>query len=133
MTTSIPDGVFRTARLRGCADAGLHFTEALLSEVRSKALLSSVTPACWTGNLRSGETEALEQHVMHEEKFELNSAVTEAVSRTREAGGRVVAVGTTTLRECWKRSPPPTRTCCRDERLDSDLHSTSIPVSGGCA
>lgn len=79
--------------------AGLHFTEKLLSEVQIRGVsVEHVTLHVGLGTFAPLKTESLEHHIMHEEKFELSSTAADAVSKTQEAGGRVVAVGTTTLR-----------------------------------
>ena len=70
------------ARERGAVaapTAGLHFTDALLESLRLRSLRT-------------------EEHRMHRERYTVPPATAEAWSRTRERGGRVIAVGTTALR-----------------------------------
>ncbi len=79
--------------------AGLHFTQALLDEARARGVgIGHVTLHVGWGTFAPVKTDTLEQHPMHAERYELSEGAAEAVWRTREAGGRVVAVGTTTLR-----------------------------------
>jgi S-adenosylmethionine:tRNA ribosyltransferase-isomerase len=79
--------------------AGLHFTENLLRELRA----AGVEQACITlhvglGTFQPVTVESVEDHRMHEERFELSAAAAEAVTAARQRGGRVVAVGTTVVR-----------------------------------
>jgi S-adenosylmethionine:tRNA ribosyltransferase-isomerase len=60
--------------------------------------MASLTLHVGAGTFQSVRAERLADHRMHSEWFEVPQATVEAVERTRAAGGRVVAVGTTTLR-----------------------------------
>lgn len=79
--------------------AGLHFTpelDALLAErgVETAEVTLNVGP----GTFRPIQEEALDNHRMHAEWYEIPSAAWERLHETRRRGGRVVAVGTTTVR-----------------------------------
>lgn len=79
--------------------AGLHFEEALLASLAEKG----VNTACLTlhvgaGTFRPVKTEDLSQHRMHAERYRIPEETAAAVHRTRQSGGRIVAVGTTSLR-----------------------------------
>jgi len=85
--------------------AGLHFTADLLCTMESQSLhFSTVTLHVGLGTFRpiSGKspltTEALDQHVMHSEWGELTAQSAADIGASRQAGQRVVAVGTTALR-----------------------------------
>jgi S-adenosylmethionine:tRNA ribosyltransferase-isomerase len=79
--------------------AGLHFTERLLKQLESKGIRrATLTLFVGPGTFLPVRTEALADHRMHEEGFEIPPDTAEAVARTKAAGGRVVAVGTTALR-----------------------------------
>ena len=79
--------------------AGLHLTEALLARLAARGVgLARVTLHVGLGTFRPMETEQVEDHVMHEERYEIPAATVDAIRRTRAAGGRVVAVGTTSVR-----------------------------------
>jgi S-adenosylmethionine:tRNA ribosyltransferase-isomerase len=56
------------------------------------------------------QTEMIEEHVLHEEPYELPPDTAEAVRRTRERGGRVIAVGTTSVRTLEACADSATRT-----------------------
>jgi S-adenosylmethionine:tRNA ribosyltransferase-isomerase len=57
-----------------------------------------VTLHVGAGTFQPVRTENLAEHRMHSEWFEVGAATVDAIERTRAAGGRIVAVGTTTLR-----------------------------------
>lgn len=79
--------------------AGLHFTEELLDKLRVKGVdIGFVTLHVGLGTFRPVSVENVEEHVMHEEYYELPAETAELINRTRERGGRVVSVGTTSTR-----------------------------------
>lgn len=79
--------------------AGLHLTEALLTALRGSGVAwADVILHVGPGTFRPLRTEDLATRSLSAEYFELPVATAEAVERTRAAGGRVVAVGTTTTR-----------------------------------
>jgi S-adenosylmethionine:tRNA ribosyltransferase-isomerase len=79
--------------------AALHFDEGVLAAIRQRGVnLAHVTLHVGAGTFQPVRAENLAEHRMHSEWFEVSEATVQAVARTRAAGGRVVAVGTTTLR-----------------------------------
>jgi len=79
--------------------AGLHFTEALLQEVRARgAQIHYVTLHIGLGTFAPVKTEEISDHVMHEERFELSQHTADAINAAKAAGHRIFAVGTTTVR-----------------------------------
>ncbi|MCB9876462.1 MAG: tRNA preQ1(34) S-adenosylmethionine ribosyltransferase-isomerase QueA [Planctomycetes bacterium] len=79
--------------------AGLHFTEALLGRLAAAGVaMAFVTLHVGEGTFAPLRTDVVEQHRMHEERYELPAATAAAVAATRARGGRVVAVGTTSCR-----------------------------------
>ncbi len=79
--------------------AALHFDAAVLEALRARGVeLARVTLHVGAGTFQPVRSEDLAEHHMHSEWFEVSEATAEAVRRARAAGGRVVAVGTTTLR-----------------------------------
>jgi len=79
--------------------AGLHFTPELLDEIRSKGIeVGFVTLHVGLGTFRPVKAENIEEHHMHSEHFNLPSATADIINRTKQRGGRVVAVGTTCCR-----------------------------------
>ncbi len=90
------------ARERGSAaapTAGLHFTPDLLGQIEGAGVvIARVTLHVGLGTFRPVKTEQVEEHVMHSEHYEVSAETAEAINSARAAGGRVVAVGTTTVR-----------------------------------
>jgi S-adenosylmethionine:tRNA ribosyltransferase-isomerase len=79
--------------------AGLHFTPELLAELEQRGVAREfVTLHVGVGTFRPVESEDITQHQMHGEWIEVSSTVVEKVRQTKAAGGRVIAVGTTTVR-----------------------------------
>ena len=79
--------------------AGLHFTEALLDTLRKKGvMIADVLLHVGLGTFRPVSAETVEEHHMHSEYFEVSEASAAAINAARAAGGRIVAVGTTSCR-----------------------------------
>ena len=79
--------------------AGLHFTEKLLDEIRAKGIdVHFVTLHVGLGTFRPVKTDNIEDHDMHAEYFMISEETAAAINKTKEKGGRVVAVGTTSCR-----------------------------------
>ena len=79
--------------------AALHFDDALLAEIAARGVQSArVTLHVGAGTFQPVRSEKLDEHQMHTEWFDVPQATVDAVLRTRAAGGRVVAIGTTTVR-----------------------------------
>ena len=79
--------------------AGLHFTPELLNRIREKGV--DVVPVLLhvgLGTFRPVKTENVEEHEMHSEYFEVTAEAAARINAARERGGRVVAVGTTSVR-----------------------------------
>lgn len=87
--------------------AGLHFTNELLSAIEARgAEIARVTLHVGLGTFRPVEVEDLDDHSMHAEEISVDGAVAEAIRRTRARGGRVVAIGTTSLRALESAAHP---------------------------
>lgn len=79
--------------------AGLHFTSELLDEIASRGVsIAKVTLHVGAGTFQPVREEKLDAHKMHSEYFEVSEETCKAIQECRERGGRVIAVGTTTLR-----------------------------------
>ena len=90
------------ARITGSAaapTAGLHFTPHLLEQLRSQGVrVGFVTLHVGLDTFRPVENEMVSEHKMHSEEIVLDAPTAELIRETRKAGGRVVAVGTTSVR-----------------------------------
>ncbi len=83
--------------------AGLHFDEAMLAETRAAGVNHAhVTLHVGAGTFQSLREEHIEENRLHSERVEVTQGCCDAVAATRAAGGRVIAVGTTSVRalEC---------------------------------
>ena len=79
--------------------AALHFDQAMLAALQAHGVRQvAVTLHVGAGTFQPVRTERIADHRMHSEWFEVSAATIAAIQDTRAAGGRVVAVGTTTLR-----------------------------------
>lgn len=79
--------------------AGLHFDQALLEALDERGIRRvAVTLHVGAGTFQPVRTEHIEDHQMHAEHLEVSAAVCAAVAETKAAGGRVIAVGTTSVR-----------------------------------
>jgi len=90
--------------------AGLHFTSELLETLQSQGVkVARVTLHVGMGTFRPITAPTLAEHDMHTEWGELKSAAVETIAETRAAGGRVLAIGTTSVRvlETAAAASPP--------------------------
>jgi len=79
--------------------AGLHFSEELLREIEAAGIETArVTLHVGIGTFKPVAAERIEEHRMDRERYEIGEAAAEAIRRAREAGRRIVAVGTTVVR-----------------------------------
>ncbi|MDR2196117.1 MAG: tRNA preQ1(34) S-adenosylmethionine ribosyltransferase-isomerase QueA, partial [Gallionellaceae bacterium] len=79
--------------------AGLHFDETMLDALRARgAQIAHVTLHVGAGTFQPVRAENVEEHVMHSERYSVPTETVEAVRETQARGGRVIAVGTTSLR-----------------------------------
>lgn len=79
--------------------AGLHFTQKLLDQIVSKGVgVRTITLHVGPGTFAPVKSMRVENHVMHSERFELDAETACAINETKARGGRVIAVGTTSLR-----------------------------------
>lgn len=79
--------------------AGLHFTEQLLEKIKAKGVgYAEVTLHVGLGTFRPVKVDKIEEHLMHGEDFVVTEEVAAEINRRRKAGGRIIAVGTTSCR-----------------------------------
>jgi len=79
--------------------AGLHFTEELLNAIRAKGVsIAHVTLHVGLGTFRPVKTDNIGDHEMHSEFYVLDPVQAEIINNARAGGGRIVAVGTTSVR-----------------------------------
>lgn len=79
--------------------AGLHFTNELLNKIREKGVeVAEVTLHVGLGTFRPVSEEVIEEHKMHSEYYIIDKETADKINRAKNGGGRVIAVGTTSLR-----------------------------------
>lgn len=104
--------------------AALHFTQALLDRIGGAGVeICKVTLHVGLGTFRPVKTETLEEHVMHEEKFRVPRSTSDAISRAKREGRRVVAVGTTAVRAL--------EACVGGGLATDEWHSTKLFIVPG--
>lgn len=90
------------SRERGSAaapTAGLHFTPELLARLDALgAKVARLTLHVGIGTFRPVKVERIEEHVMHAESYHVSEAAAQTINHARATGGRVIAVGTTSVR-----------------------------------
>ncbi len=79
--------------------AGLHFTPGVMAAVEARgAEFARVTLHVGPGTFRPVKVERIEEHVMHDEAYELSEDAAARINAAKARGGRVLAVGTTSVR-----------------------------------
>lgn len=79
--------------------AGLHFTEEILEKIQERGVnLVFLTLHVGLGTFRPVSVDNIEEHKMHEEFYQLSEESAATLNRTREEGGRIIAIGTTSIR-----------------------------------
>jgi S-adenosylmethionine:tRNA ribosyltransferase-isomerase len=104
----------RTEGAVAAPTAGLHFTSALLSSLEERGVaLAFVTLHVGPGTFLPVRAQTVEDHVMHEEAYFVPERTATLIAETRAQGGRVVAVGTTSLRTLEAAADPARARCVR--------------------
>ncbi len=90
------------AKERGSAaapTAGLHFTEPLLEAIKVKGVeIVFITLHVGLGTFRPVSVDSIEDHDMHSEFYSVSEQAATAIERVKQAGGKVISVGTTSTR-----------------------------------
>ncbi len=90
------------ARINGAVaapTAGLHFTESLMQKLRSDRIdFAYITLHVGAGTFKPVAAENLEDHQIHSETFRIDAANAEKIKAAKDKGGRIIAVGTTSVR-----------------------------------
>ena len=79
--------------------AGLHFSNEILNKLKQNGVsLAFLTLHVGLGTFRPVKVKNIAEHTMHSEHFEISSETIEIIKNTRNSGGRIIAVGTTSAR-----------------------------------
>lgn len=104
--------------------AGLHFDETMLAALLAKGVaLAYVTLHVGAGTFQPVRDDDISKHVMHREWYDVPSETVDAIARAKAAGGRVIAVGTTSVRTLESAS--------RRGRLEAESAETQIMITPG--
>lgn len=104
--------------------AGLHFDNAMLALLQSRGVeLAYVTLHVGAGTFRPVRDDDISKHVMHSEWYDVRAETVAAVAATKARGGRVIAVGTTSMRTLEAAS--------RDGELRAERGETRIFITPG--
>ncbi|MDY3119195.1 MAG: tRNA preQ1(34) S-adenosylmethionine ribosyltransferase-isomerase QueA [Peptoniphilus sp.] len=105
--------------------AGLHFTKELLDEIRAQGTeIAEITLHVGLGTFRPVKTDDVEAHEMHSEYYKIDEEAAARIHAAKKRGGRVIAVGTTsvrTLESCMQKNG----------RICADSDNTSIFIYPG--
>lgn len=106
--------------------AGLHFDTGLLEALRAQSIsMAEVTLHVGAGTFQPVRVDDIRQHQMHSESYQLDDSVVQAVKRCKANGGRVIAVGTTSVRTL--------ESAARQGALESGASDTNIFIYPGYA
>ncbi len=105
--------------------AGSHFTNELLKKIEDMGVETAyLTLHVGLGTFRPVSVDNVEEHIMHSEFYQISAETAEKINRTRESGGRIIAVGTTSVRTLETVAD-------RDGRLRAASGETSIFIYPG--
>jgi S-adenosylmethionine:tRNA ribosyltransferase-isomerase len=104
--------------------AGLHFTDGLLEKMREMGVVAAqVTLHVGAGTFKPVKTQELEDHEIHEEWFSIDAENAGIVNESKHRGGRIVAVGTTSVRTL--------ESVAADGRIDARSGATQLFITPG--
>jgi S-adenosylmethionine:tRNA ribosyltransferase-isomerase len=104
--------------------ASLHFDEAVLAALEARGVgRARLTLHVGAGTFQPVRSETLAEHKMHSEWYEVSEDTVEAIQRTRAAGGRIIAAGTTSLRAL--------ESAARGGELQAGARETDIFITPG--
>ncbi|HEY3582226.1 MAG TPA: tRNA preQ1(34) S-adenosylmethionine ribosyltransferase-isomerase QueA [Pyrinomonadaceae bacterium] len=89
------------ARQRGAIaapTAGLHFTPEVLEQIEQRASLAELTLHVGYGTFEPVRVDDVDQHIVSAERFEISAAAADKINNAKRCGGRVIVIGTTTMR-----------------------------------
>jgi len=115
----------RNAGAVAAPTAGLHFDEALLTALKAKGVeIGHITLHVGAGTFQAMRADHVKDHVMHSEWLNVGAELCAQIARTRAAGGRIIAVGTTVVRAL--------ETAWRDGAVQPYADDTCIFIFPGC-
>lgn len=110
--------------------AGLHFTDDMLATLRAQGVDQAfVTLHVGAGTFQPVRVDNISEHVMHAERYHVPAATLAKIEATRAAGGRIIAVGTTSVRslESAASKEPGMNQRCADGSIEGDTRLFITP------
>jgi S-adenosylmethionine:tRNA ribosyltransferase-isomerase len=104
--------------------AGLHFTEQLIEQLKQKGIkFAYITLHVGAGTFKPVTSENIEDHEIHQERFSINDENVLIINQAKQAGGRVIPVGTTSTRVL--------ETVARDSQIEPAEGVTDLFIKPG--
>ena len=116
--------------------AGLHFTAEILDRIRARGIdIAEVTLHVGLGTFQPIRVEVVEEHKIHREWYSISAEAAEKIQTARDAGRRIVAVGTTTVRtlEFAARRRPMAESAPQSGEADIFIYPDSTSAWSGDA
>jgi S-adenosylmethionine:tRNA ribosyltransferase-isomerase len=114
----------RTPGAIAAPTAGLHFTDPILKRVRTDASVAEVTLQVGYGTFEPVRVEDVDQHSVSSERFTISSEAADTINKARSNGGRVIVVGTTTMRALESAASD-------DGRVEAKMGEASLTIKPG--
>ncbi len=112
--------------------AGLHFDEAMLETLKKQGIETGfVTLHVGAGTFQPVRVDDIDEHKMHSERIEVNAKLCEQIRKTRQRGGRVIAVGTTVVRSLESAARHSAQTQKNESELQPFSGETDIFITPG--
>jgi len=104
--------------------AGLHFSQSDFEELNKKNIATAfLTLHVGSGTFQPVKVSDINDHIMHEEVYYIDSNVVDAIAKTKAKGGRIIAIGTTVLRAL--------ESAFAGEEIKKDYNATKIFIKPG--
>lgn len=111
--------------------AGLHFTEQLIEQLKKKGIcFAYITLHIGPGTFKPITTENLEEHKIDQEQFYINEQNAQIINATKDKGGRIIAVGTTSVRTLETAAIPSSDINSLKEHQKTKLTDWRVPSTG---
>jgi S-adenosylmethionine:tRNA ribosyltransferase-isomerase len=106
--------------------AGLHFDEAMLTLLKNKGVqIAYVTLHVGAGTFQPVRVDDIKNHKMHSEIYHISAETLAAIQATKLAGGRVIAVGTTSLRALESAAANSNSAAAKNDAPQANIHAPS--------
>ena len=106
--------------------AGLHFDDAMLAALQAQdAQIAYVTLHVGAGTFQPVRAENIHEHIMHSERYTIPQATVDTIREAKAQGGRVIAVGTTSLRAL--------ESAAQQGGMQAGQNETRIFITPGCS